>query len=70
MAIYEFDGYRPVVFDVPGQEDDRHAPATELALDRVALTQGDFEVRDDGSVYVRHQFNTGGDNGPQEPFVI
>jgi Rieske Fe-S protein len=34
------------------------------------LYRYDFEVRDDGSVYVRHQFNTGGDNGPQEPFVI
>jgi Rieske Fe-S protein len=30
----------------------------------------DFEVREDGTIYVRHQFNTGGDNGPQEPYVI
>jgi Rieske Fe-S protein len=29
-----------------------------------------FEVREDGTIYVRHQFNTGGDQGPQEPFVI
>jgi Rieske Fe-S protein len=30
----------------------------------------DFEVREDGSVYVRHEFDTGGPNGPQEPYVI
>ena len=30
----------------------------------------DFEVREDGTVHVRHQFDTGGANGPQEPFVI
>jgi Rieske Fe-S protein len=30
----------------------------------------DFEVREDGTIYVRHQFDTGGANGPQEPFVI
>jgi Rieske Fe-S protein len=34
------------------------------------LYRYDFEVRDDGSAYVRHEFNTGGDNGPQEPYVI
>ncbi len=30
----------------------------------------DFEVREDGTVYARHEFDTGGANGPQEPFVI
>ena len=30
----------------------------------------DFEVRENGTVYVRHQFDTGGGNGPQEPYVI
>lgn len=30
----------------------------------------DFEVREDGIVYAKHQFDTGGDNGPQEPYVI
>jgi Rieske Fe-S protein len=30
----------------------------------------DFEVREDGTVHVRHQFDTGGEKGPQEPFVI
>lgn len=34
------------------------------------LYRYDSEVRKDGSVYVRHQFNTGGENGPQEPYVI
>jgi len=30
----------------------------------------DFEVRENGTVYVRHQFDVGGEKGPQEPFVI
>ena len=30
----------------------------------------DFEVRENGTVYVRHQFDSGGEKGPQEPFVI
>jgi hypothetical protein len=30
----------------------------------------DFEVRENGAVYVRHQFDVGGEKGPQEPFVI
>ena len=30
----------------------------------------DFEVREDGTIYIRHEFNTGGDQGPQEPYVI
>lgn len=30
----------------------------------------DFEVREDGTIYVRHQFNIGGDQGPQQPYVI
>lgn len=30
----------------------------------------DFEVREDGTVYVRHEFDVGGDKGPQEPYVI
>jgi Rieske Fe-S protein len=34
------------------------------------LYRYDFEVREDGSAYVRHEFNTGGDNGPQHPYVI
>ncbi len=28
------------------------------------------EVREDGKVYVRHEFDSGGDLGPQEPYVI
>ena len=28
------------------------------------------EVRENGKIYVRHEFNTGGKNGSQEPFVV
>jgi Rieske Fe-S protein len=28
------------------------------------------EVREDGNIYVRHEFDVGGDKGDQEPFVI
>ncbi len=28
------------------------------------------EVREDGNLYVRHEFDVGGDKGPQEPYVI
>ena len=28
------------------------------------------EVREDGNLYVRHEFDVGGENGPQEPYVI
>lgn len=28
------------------------------------------EVREDGTLYVRHEFDVGGDKGPQEPYVI
>jgi Rieske Fe-S protein len=28
------------------------------------------EVREDGNIYVKHEFDTGGDQGFQEPFVI
>ena len=34
------------------------------------LYRYDSEVREDGTIHVRHTFNTGGENGPQEPFVI
>lgn len=29
-----------------------------------------FEVREDGNIYVKHEFDTGGKLGPQEPYVI
>jgi Rieske Fe-S protein len=28
------------------------------------------EIRENGTLYVRHEFDVGGDNGPQEPYVI
>lgn len=28
------------------------------------------EVREDGKIYVRHEFDSGGEKGPQEPYVI
>ena len=29
-----------------------------------------FEVREDANIYIKHEFDIGGDKGPQQPFVI
>ena len=29
-----------------------------------------YEVREDGYIYVKHEFDIGGDRGPQQPYVI
>ena len=29
-----------------------------------------YEVREDGYIYVKHEFDIGGDKGPQQPYVI
>ena len=29
-----------------------------------------YEVREDGKIYVKHEFDVGGEKGPQQPFVV
>ena len=29
-----------------------------------------FEVREDANIYIKHEFDIGGENGPQQPYVI
>ena len=40
LGVKDLEGDRPVVADVLGQVDRRHAPAAELPLDRVAAGEG------------------------------
>jgi len=28
------------------------------------------KVEEDGTLYVKHEFDTGGENGPQKPYVV
>src|SRR5690242_384335 len=40
----EFERHRPIVLEVPGEVDRRHASAAEFALDRVSPSKGGLEV--------------------------
>ena len=39
LGVEHLEGDRPVVLEVVGQEDRGHAPAPELALERIAVLQ-------------------------------
>ena len=43
LVPQHLDGDRATVLEIPGQVDCRHAPATKLALDRVAAGEGRLE---------------------------
>ena len=45
LGVEHLERHRPVVPEVVGEVDDGHAPAAELALDRVAIPQSRAEIR-------------------------
>ena len=45
LGVEHLEGDEPVVLEVAGQEDRRHAAAPELALDRVATAKTFLELR-------------------------
>ena len=56
VGVKHLERHRPVVPEVPGEVDHGHAPATELALERVPVLQS----RTEWLCRVRHESRCGG----------